>query len=85
MSIESEAVEKAQARWGKRTATAPIRAGFKAGYIAGASREVTDEQLAQVRAEAWDQGYGDCWNWHMSQGAEGNNENPYRALADKEQ
>ena len=31
-----------------------------------------------VKAEAWDEGYGDCWAYHGSHGLTGREDNPYR-------
>lgn len=34
--------------------------------------------LNEVRAEAWDEGWGNCWIYHTSEGLQGEKENPYR-------
>lgn len=33
---------------------------------------------AEAKAEAWDEGYGDCWDYHTSQGMIGRQHNPYK-------
>ena len=36
-------------------------------------------EVRAAKAEAWEQGYGDCWNYHQSNGLAGTYRNPYRA------
>lgn len=35
----------------------------------------------EVKAAAWDEGYGGCLTFHMSEGMEGTKINPYRQEA----
>lgn len=42
----------------------------------GTAQLVADANAA--KAEAWEEGYGDCWNYHTSEGAIGRQDNPYR-------
>lgn len=37
-----------------------------------------DRWLNEIRAEAWDEGWGNCWIYHTSEGLQGEKENPYR-------
>lgn len=38
----------------------------------------TRDLLNEIRAEAWDEGWGNCWIYHTSEGLQGEKENPYR-------
>lgn len=40
------------------------------------------EQWQNAAADAWDEGYGDCWTYHQSEGMEGTERNPYIAEED---
>ena len=35
-------------------------------------------EVRAAKADAWDEGYGDCWNYHQSNGLAGTYRNPYR-------
>lgn len=56
------------------------------GLLAEAHRthvaQVLDEHMQSVVSEtqehAWDEGYGDCWDFHRSAGMIGRETNPYR-------
>lgn len=36
------------------------------------------EMRRQAAEEAWERGYGDCWDYHISEGVIGGTENPYK-------
>lgn len=40
--------------------------------------------VARAKAEAWDEGYGDCLMYHRSEGTAGTQDNPYRAATIEE-
>lgn len=44
---------------------------------------VVAEARREGQAEAWDEGYGDCWTFHQSHGLSGRDTNPYRNGADQ--
>ncbi|MGP5199977.1 hypothetical protein ACTXKN_12550 [Brachybacterium alimentarium] len=43
-----------------------------------AAQEPTAAEVRAAKADAWDEGYGDCWNYHQSNGLAGTYRNPYR-------
>ena len=42
------------------------------------SRDSIASALEAVAADIWDQGYGNCWVYHTSEGLAGTGANPYR-------
>lgn len=46
------------------------------------NNELAEASVAAIEREAvvmaWDEGYGDCWDYHVSEGAIGRTGNPYR-------
>lgn len=36
----------------------------------------------KAQADAWEEGYGDCWTYHQSEGMKGTEDNPYREKED---
>ncbi|HEX7349611.1 hypothetical protein [Brachybacterium sp.] len=47
--------------------------------LADALLTIVAEEVRKAQADAWDEGYGDCWTYHQSEGMKGTERNPYRA------
>ena len=39
-------------------------------------------EVRKGQADAWEEGYGDCWTYHQSEGMKGTECNPYRSKED---
>lgn len=55
----------------ERAAAAVFRAGFRCD-------SAMTETIRAAKHDAWDEGYGDCWTYHRSEGAAGTQTNPYQ-------
>ena len=70
--------EQVEEAWGSRydgentSATGKERAGYYAEFdrwLAG--------EIRKAQAEAWQEGYSDCMDYHLSNGLKGTETNPY--------